>query len=286
MRMSANIVLACAVVCVLAVPGLCWGPTGHELIARHSVELLPAEVRGFYDTNLRYVAALSSLPDDWRHTHKEEIGDQHYIDLDLLSKPPFDDLILDRAAAEDKFGKDKIKQAGTLPWAIEERFNRLVTAFKEGNATGIVVQSAVMGHYIADAHVPFHLTKDYDGVKLEQAGIHFRFEENLVVLYLKPESIKPQSPEKVDDILKSAFKWCITSFGHIDTILAAEDKAREAGPGHNWPYFNSLWRDTGPIVQGQLSGASQALAGAIIAAWEEAGKPKLSDKAAPLFWGM
>jgi hypothetical protein len=277
----------CALLVLLAAcPGLCWGPTAHEMIARHAVELLPEQIKPFYDTNLRYVAALSSLPDDWRHTHKDEIGDQHYIDLDLLAQPPFESLIMDRAAAEKKFGKDKIKQAGTLPWAIQDRWERLVKAFREGDATGIVVQSAVLGHYIGDAHVPFHVVKEYDGKKPEQAGIHFRFEENLVVLYLKPESIKPQSPEQVNDILKSAFGWCIASFNYVDPILKADDKARTAGPGHNWPYFNSLWRDTGPIVQGRISGASQALAGSIIAAWEAAGKPKLSDKAAPLFWGM
>lgn len=275
-----------AMILLAACPGLCWGPTAHETIARHAIELLPDDVKVFYRTNGHYVVSLISLPDHWRHTHKDEIGDQHYIDLDLLSEPPFDSLVMDRAAAEKKFGKDKIKQAGTLPWAIEDRFNRLVKAFKEGDATGIVVQSAVLGHYIGDAHVPFHVTKDYDGTKPEQAGIHFRFEENLVLLYLKPESIKPQSPEQVSDILRSAFGWCITSFNHVGPILKADDKARAAGPGHGWAYFESLHNDTGSIMRGQIIGASQAMAGAIIAAWEAAGKPKLSDKAAALFWGM
>lgn len=282
-----RLVIVCVVMALMAGPAMAWGPTAHEIIAKNAIELLPDDLKTFYnEINGHYVVALISLPDHWRDTHKAEIGNQHYIDLDLLAKPPFDSLVMSRSAAEKKFGKDELSKAGILPWAIEDRFNRLVKAFKEGDATGIVVQSAVLGHYIGDAHVPFHVTKDYDGKRPEQAGVHFRFEENLVELYLRPESIKPQSPELVTDPLKSAFKWCIDSFGKVDPILAADDTARAAGPGLNWPYWQSFNQDAGPIMRGQITHASQAMAGAIIAAWKAAGKPELTDKAAPLFWGM
>lgn len=286
MRMLRIIAPACALMVLLAAcPGTCWGPPGHETTMRHTIELMPKEIKPFYEENSRCLVALVMLPDDWRFEHGDEMGDQHYINFEMLGAPPYDSLVMDRASAEKKFGKEKIKEAGTLPWAIEDRWNRLVKAFKEGDTTGIVVQSAVLGHYIGDAHVPLHNTKFHDGRTPEQKGIHFHWETNIQVLFLKPESIKPQSPEDVNDILKSAFKWCIASNGYVDAIYKAADKARLAHPGTTYAYFQSLYQDTSSILQGQLSDGARATAGAIIAAWKAAGKPELKGEPADLFWG-
>lgn len=286
MKRSLSALLTAAWAVAVANMGCCWGPEVHEIIARHSIELLPAQMKPFYQENARYIVPMSNLPDDWRQTHKSEIGNQHYIDLDLLGKPPFDGLVMPRAGAEKKFGKQKIAEAGTLPWAIEERFNRLVKAFRARDAVGIVVQSAVIMHYVGDAHVPFHVTKDYDGRRPEQKGVHGRWEGILPVQMLKPESIKPRAAEAVSDPLKSAFKWCIASFGKLDAIYAAEDTARAADPTYGWSYYRSLYKDTGSILKSQIEAASQASAGMITAAWKKAGRPDIPPAAAPLLWGM
>lgn len=284
--MRRAILAAVLMIVALGVPGVCWGPAGHELIVRNAVELLPEGLKPFYDRNERYVAALVTLPDDWRDTHKAEIGPDHFIDLDLLAEPPFTGLIMERAEAEKKFGKEKVLQAGVLPWAIQDRWNRLVTAFKSGDTSGIVLQSAVLAHLVGDAHVPFHNSKVYDGKTPEQKGVHNRWEEILLAGKLKPESIKPQSAEAVEDVLKSAFGWSISSFDKLDAIYKAEDKARAADPGHGYGYYNSVYRDTGSIMRERITHASQATAGAIIAAWKAAGQPQIADKVAPLLWGQ
>ncbi len=266
-------------------PGMCWGPETHEMIARHAIELLPKQIKPFFDENARYIVPMSNLPDDWRQTHKDEIGNQHYIDLDLLGKPPFNELVMTRASAEKKFGGNVVEKAGVLPWAIEERFHRLVKAFKEKDTVGIVVQSGVIMHYVGDAHVPFHVTKDYDGRTPGQKGVHGRWEGILPLQTLKPESIKPLAAETVSDPLKSAFKWCIKSFGKLDALYAAEDRARAADPQHSWRYYTSLYADTGGILKSQIAGAAQASAGMIIAAWKKAGQPQIPPVAAPILWG-
>ncbi len=145
--------LLCA---VLAAPACAWEPTGHTLITEHALALVPKEMKPFYDANSRYIVAFCTLPDDWRETYRDEIGPNHFIDLDLLSKPPFADLIVDRATAEKRFGKDKLLKAGVLPWAIEDCYNKLVKAMKSGDSVQIALQSALLAHYIGDAHVPLH----------------------------------------------------------------------------------------------------------------------------------
>lgn len=266
-------------------PAWSWGPSAHTMITEKAIGLLPAELKPFYETNSRYIVAMCTLPDDWRDTHKADIGPQHYIDLDLLSKPPFSDLILDREAAEKRFGEKEMEKAGLLPWAIVERFDKLVKAMKEGDSVGIVVQSAVLAHFIGDAHVPFHTTVFYDGRTTDQKGIHFHWEEALVALMLQRESVRPREPEQVTDPLKSAFGWCIDSYGYLDPIYAADDKARKLDPGHAFRYYKSLYSDTRTILEGRLASASEATAGIYMAAWKAAGKPTPPDGHAPLFWG-
>lgn len=279
--------IAGIVILLLATFSSChaWEQTGHTLVTNHALQLVSAEMKPFYNANSRYITAFCTLPDDWRETYKSEIGPNHFIDLDLLSQPPFSDLIVDRATAEKRFGKEALLKAGVLPWAIEDTFNKLVAAMKSGDSVQISVQSAVLSHYIADLHVPLHVCKDYDGKKPEQKGIHFRWEQVLLLMALKPEMVNAAAPAKVEGpILKDAFEWSIESFSHCDEIFSADDAARKVDPNLGWRYYDSLWKSTGPMMISQLELASERLAGAWIAAYEKAGKPKLSNKPAPYFW--
>lgn len=279
------VIVALAAAMLAAAPPVCaWEPTGHTLVTQHAMALLPAELKPFYDANSRYIAALCTLPDDWRQTHKTEVGPNHFIDLDLVAEPPFTSLIVDRATAEKRFGKEKLLAAGVLPWAIEEHFNKLVKAMKAGDSVAIALQSALLAHYIADAHVPLHDTKDYDGRTPEAKGIHFRWEQTLLLIALKPEMLGPREPAKVGPILPSAFGWCIDSYSKCDAIFLADDEARKLDPVFGFLYYKSMWDSTGPIIISQLDHASEALAGTWLAAWREAGKPKLSGNCAPFFW--
>jgi len=267
-----------------AMPTYAWEPTGHALITQHALQLLPRDMKPFYDANSRYIAAFCTLPDDWRETYRDEVGPNHFIDLDLLSKPPFADLIVDRPTAEKRFGKAKLEKAGVLPWTIEEHYNKLVKAMKRRDSVQIALQSALLAHYIGDAHVPLHNCKDYDGRTPEQKGIHFRWEQSLLLIALKPEMVNATEPAKVGPILKSAFGWCIESFGKCDAIFVADDAARKNDPVFGYRYYKSLWDATGKIMIAQLELASERLAGTWIAAWREAGMPKLPDKCATFLW--
>lgn len=265
-------------------PALGWGPEAHTLITQHAIAMLPDEIKPFYRINERYVAALVTLPDDWRETHKDT-GPQHFFDLDLFDTPPFKKVRGKREEVEKRLGKDKVLEMGLLPWTIEERFNRLVKAMRSGNGVEIVVQSALLAHFVGDAHVPFHATKFYDGKKPEQKGLHFRWETNLVVLHLKPESLKPRSPKKIENVLSAAFDWLATSNSRVDALCEADNKAREKDPAYGYRYFASLADDTMSILEERLSSAATNLASIYITAWEKAGRPKLPDKPALLYWG-
>lgn len=281
-RFTPAAILAIIIFCVS--PVFAWGPTGHTIVTGSAIELLPPELKPFYEANSRYLIALCTLPDDWKQTHKET-GNQHFIDLDMLDKPPFKGVIGEREAVEKRFGKEKLAQAGLLPWTIQERYARLVSAMKEGDMEEVVVQSAVLAHFVGDAHVPFHVTRYYDGRLPEQKGVHNRWEEILPATMLKSESIKPDQAQRIDDVLVSAFGWVVSAYGQLDSVLAAEDKARGRDPGHAYSYYKTLASESGGVLKGQLERSAEALAGVYIKAWQDAGQPELPDRTAPIYWG-
>ena len=193
-------------------------------------------------------------------------------------------------AAKSKFGADKIKKAGYLPWTIVDRYNKLVKAFKgvdtaNGSAKAkkledIVVQSALLAHYVGDSHVPFHVTIHHHGRTKARHDVHGNWEIELLERYdVKPQ---PGSPETVGKILQSAFNWCFASFKQKDKLLDADESAAKACGSGSAQYYEQMRADTGPILQGRLTSAAQALAGVYVAAWTEAGKPKLIGKRAPV----
>ena len=51
--------------------------------------------------------------------------------------------------------------------------------------------SATLGHYMGDAHVPFHAVLNYDGQLTNQHGIHARFEAMLFERYRDRLTIAP-----------------------------------------------------------------------------------------------
>ena len=78
-----------------------------------------------------------------------------------------------------------VQKNGLLPWRVEEMYGKLVRAFADVKAErgyardNVKFLSAVMAHYIGDAHVPFHAVLNYDGQLTNQQGLHSRFESEL-----------------------------------------------------------------------------------------------------------
>ena len=74
--------------------------------------------------------------------------------------------------AVEKYTVDTLQEYGIVPWYIHTVYNRLTYAFKDKDADKILKYSADLGHYVADAHVPLHTTKNYDVQLTGQKGIH------------------------------------------------------------------------------------------------------------------
>ena len=164
----------------------CWGFYAHQKINYQAVFLLPPQMMVFYKPNIIFLSEHAVDPDKRRYAVGEE-APRHYIDIDHYGSYPFDSLPRKWNEAVDKYGEEKLKEHGILPWWLQIMQQRLVAAFKERNAAKILKLSAEIGHYIADAHVPLHASSNHNGQLTNQRGIHGFWESRVPELLAEKE---------------------------------------------------------------------------------------------------
>lgn len=161
---------------------LAWGFWGHQQINSAAVFTLPPEMFGFYKENIDFITSHAVDPDKRRYADPEE-APRHFIDLDRYGDKPFDSLPKRWSDAVLKFGEDTLKAHGIVPWHVLTMLTRLTKAFEDHNTERILRYSADIGHYIGDAHVPLHCTRNYNGQLSGQHGIHGFWESRLPELF-------------------------------------------------------------------------------------------------------
>lgn len=163
--------LLAAVFVLMNLPSYCWGFFGHQRINYYSVFLLPPEMMVLFKKNIQFLSEHAVDPDKRRYAVKDE-GPRHFIDIDVYGKYPFPELPRNYDSAVAKFGEEHVKEHGIVPWHVQVMLYRLTDAFKNKDYSRIMKNSAEIGHYIADAHVPLHATSNYNGLLTNQKGIH------------------------------------------------------------------------------------------------------------------
>jgi hypothetical protein len=264
-----------------------WGFDAHRMIANRAIDLLPAEIRPFFVEHRAFITEHAIDPDLWRTAGWTQEPPQHFLDMDAFGAPPFDALPREKDAAIAKFGKDMVQKNGLLPWRLEEMHGKLVRAFADVKADrpyardNVKYLSAIVAHYVGDAHVPFHAVVNYDGQLTNQHGIHSRFESQLFERYRERLRIHP-----VPTALKAGprdfiFDTLIVSASLVDPLLAADREAIGSGEVYDRRYYDRFFAKARPTLERRLSQAIAGVAAVITHAWEEAGKPSLADVPRP-----
>ena len=175
----------------------------------------------FYEANIVYITDHAIDPDKKRYVDSLE-APRHFFDADHYGKRPFMAIPVKWKEAIKKYSVDTIKKYGTVPWEIQYQYYRLVDAFKRHDTTDILKTSANLGHYVADAHVPLHLTVNYDGQLTHQNGIHALWESRLPELFSDHYNYYVGKARYIENPLNEAFKICRASFKCVDSVLRFE----------------------------------------------------------------
>ena len=263
------------VLLLAALPLLAWGDQGHRTVNRLALQGLPPEVRGWYADREAYLADHASDPDHWKSDRKE--GPRHYMNLEAFGGPGRLPRTLE--AARRVAGPDFTRK-GVVPWVIQDRWRELSEAFRRRDAARVAEVTAILGHYVADAHVPLHTTVDHDGRSTGQDGIHSRWESGLVGRTVDPATLAI-GPARVDRAFaERPWEWLEQAHALIPRLLADDAAADRTTPRTRrgktrGPAYWALFGDAqAPVARRQLEAAAQHLADAILNAWIAAGKPR------------
>ena len=139
-----------------------------------------------YKPNISFISEHAVDPDKRRYAVAEE-GARHFIDIDHYGIYPYTSLPRKWKEAIIKFGEDSLREYGIVPWHIQTMLSRLTNAFKEKNFSKIMKNSAELGHYIADSHVPLHANSNHNGQYTNQRGIHGFWESRVPELLAEKE---------------------------------------------------------------------------------------------------
>ena len=260
-----------------------WGFEAHRLIADRAVDLLPTEIRPFFVKHRAFISEHAIDPDLWRTAGWIEEPPQHFLDMDAYGPAPFDAIPHDKDAAIAKFGKDMVQKNGLLPWRVDEMYTKLVRAFADAKTDrpyakdNIKFLSAVLAHYVGDAHVPFHAVLNHDGQVTNQQGLHSRFESQMFDRYRLRLRIRPAPITVTTSPRDFIFDTLAVSASLAEPMLAADRDAIGSGDVYDAAYYDRFFARAQPVLERRLSEAIAATAALITRAWEEGGKPSLAD---------
>ena len=267
---------ALSLLLLMAAPLWSWGDKGHRIVSTLALRSLPEGPKAWFSGREAEVGDHASNPDHWKSDRKE--GPRHYLNIEPYGDPR--QLPRTLAEAQAKVGGDYYR-LGVLPWIIQDRWHDLVAAFRAGDPGKVAFATAILGHYLADAHVPLHTTTNHDGQFTQQRGVHSRWESGLVGRYLAADDLTVL-PAQVDAaFLARPWDWLPASHSLVPQLLE-DDRAADRttpldgrGKQRTTAYWMIFWAKQGPVVKQQLQLAGQHLGDAILNAWIAAGRPSL-----------
>jgi hypothetical protein len=276
----------------VSVPCFCWGFFAHKKINYNAVFLLPPQMLLFYKPNIEVIAEHATDPDKRRYAIVQE-GPKHFIDIDYYGKYPYEELPRKWNDAVEKFGEDTLLTYGIVPWYVEVMLERLTKAFRQKSFSAIIKNSADIGHYIADAHVPLHASENHDGQLTNQKGIHAFWESRVPELLAdkkfdffigKAEYIKDpgtfiwervlESAKAADSVLRFEKKLSLQFSG--DKKYSFEKRNNVLMRQYSSDYTIAYDKMLNGMVERRMRQAIFAVASFWYTAWINAGQPDLS----------
>jgi len=258
-----------------------WGSTGHYHISNRASLSYNEQMQQFNQWS-EILADHASDADDRKSIDPDE-GPRHYIDIDNYEEfvtngripQTLDSVIM-------LFGSYFVYEQGVLPWATLKTYDSLVACFSRLDWDKAVLFAADLGHYVADGHMPLHITRNYNGQYSNNSGIHSRFESTMINAYISQISYNGAQIGIVENVNQYVFEYLYSNYIYVDSILFADDYAKSiSGNTNSSAYKQALWEYSQDFTVLLFKNASHALAELIYTAWTEAGSPLISSSAIP-----
>ena len=260
-------------------------------INRFAVFSLPTGINRFYKSNIEYLSAHAVDPDKRRYADTAE-APRHYLDVELYEQD-IDSIPEKWDDAVKKYGIAELNKNGILPWQIQLSYYKLVNAFKTRDSIKILIYSAYLGHYIADAHVPLHTTQNHNGQLTNQVGIHAFWESRLPELFAKDYNYMVGKARYINNPLKESWTIVKHTHGLVDSVLSCESRLGKSTASYkkysfskrnklvlkqySLGYSKAYHQSMNHMVERQMRSSIISIASFWYSAWIDAGQPTLQN---------
>lgn len=288
--MKKNLILFCSASIVLCIC-TSWGFYAHKKINNLAVFTLPSPLIRFYKNNISYVTNHAVDPDKRRYADSLE-APRHYLDADHYGESPFDSIPEKWKDAVNKYSEDTLKTYGIAPWQIQRTYGYLVKAFQDRDSLKILRLSADLGHYVADAHVPLHTTKNHNGQLTNQVGIHGFWESRLPELFSEKYSFYVGKAKYIENPLKETWRILRDTYSYKDSVLVIEARLSKIFPSdrkysfsersgkvikqYSEEYSTAYHKSLNGMVERQMRASVHSIGSFWYSAWVDAGQPQLN----------
>jgi len=271
-----------------------WGFWAHKTINYYAVFCVPEPIFFFYKKNIEIVSEWGVNADRRRYRVPDE-APKHHIDIDYYIERYFPGGVI--PYKWDSFASvvppDTYSIHGILPWAIQKTYYALVNAFKEKRVIDILKLSADLGHYVGDACVPLHTTRNYDGQFTGQHGLHSLWESRIPELFGNSYDFFVGGGFYVRDPLNLAWELIRESYAMVDSVLKVEKEIQnEVPPSAKFTYekrgkrtYRVVSEEYAKLYHERLNGMQErrmrrailAVASLWYSAWIDAGQPRIDN---------
>lgn len=254
-----------------------WGQTGHYIISSKSSLSFNLEMEQF-QAWASYLAEHASDADKRKDEDPNE-APKHYIDIE--NYPEFINAGYIPQTLNEAItlhGSYNVYDWGILPYATKATFDSLKSNMARLNWDRAKFFAADLGHYVADGHMPMHITKNYNGQLTGNDGIHSRYESTMVNAREQQLSqYEGAEIHQIDNVTQYILNYLYANYKYVDSVLAADNYATGISSNYSsTAYKNALWEKTGEFTTMLFANASHALAELMYTAWKEAGSPSLT----------
>jgi hypothetical protein len=254
-----------------------WGSTGHFKINQAASLSYNAQMIQFNAWTNTLAEHASDA--DIRKPSDPTEAPKHYIDIDAYpefiatGKIPqtLDSVILMHGGA---FVYDQ----GILPWATMVTFDSLRNCFTRHDWNNAVLFAADLGHYVADGHMPLHITSNYNGqLTTGNYGIHSRYESTMINYYIGQITYTGMDIAVIPNVNQYIFNYLYSNYVYVDSVIAADNYAQTFGTTSSTAYKIAIWNKTKGFTIPLFKNASHALTELIYTAWVQAGSPLMAN---------
>lgn len=194
---------------------------------------------------------------------------------------------------------DTLSAHGILPYYLPIALDKLTRAFVDRDERKILQYSAEIGHYIGDAHVPLHTTKNYNGQLTGQQGIHAFWESRLPELFADTQyDFLAGKATYIKDPVPYFWNIIFESHQLLPAVLEGEKRLSQSFPQDNQfcyderlgqtvriqcrEYAKAYHDQMSGMVEDRMKAAIQAIGSAWYTAWVNAGQPDLAQLSSAL----